>query len=83
MTTEKMVLGVFAGIVTGAVLGILFAPAKGSETRKNISKKGENLIEDIHDKFDDLLELITEKIEKIKGEYSSSTEKNNSESSQV
>jgi gas vesicle protein len=33
------------GVGIGAVLGILFAPHKGSKTRKNIAKRGNDLRE--------------------------------------
>ena len=36
MKAGKVFLGVLAGVAAGAVLGILFAPDKGSKTRKKI-----------------------------------------------
>ena len=44
---KKFITGLLIGAAAGAVLGILFAPAKGSETRKNLTKKGEDLKENI------------------------------------
>lgn len=41
MKSGKVFLGIVAGVAAGAFLGILFAPKKGSKTRKQIMKKGE------------------------------------------
>ncbi len=37
----------YAGLAAGAVLGILFAPEKGSTTRQQISDKGEDIFESV------------------------------------
>ncbi len=63
MTNGKAILAVLAGVAAGAALGMLFAPDKGSDTRKMISKKGEDLADalndKIEDKFDELLTAVT------------------------
>ena len=62
MTKGKALLGVLAGVAAGAALGILFAPDKGTNTRKNIRRKGEDLADEINgrieEKFDELTETI-------------------------
>jgi gas vesicle protein len=65
MKTGKVILAVLAGIATGASLGVLLAPAKGSDTRKRVSKKGEDLVARLNDKidekFDELCTTVTGK----------------------
>lgn len=68
MTNGKAILAVLAGVAAGAALGMLFAPDKGSDTRKMISKKGEDLADalndKIDDKFDELLTAVTGKVKR-------------------
>ena len=45
MSTGKVVLGTLAGLAIGAIAGILFAPEKGSVTRKQIMDKGDDLVD--------------------------------------
>lgn len=66
MKSGKILLGVLAGIVTGATLGILFAPHKGTKTRKKITKKSEDYADELLVKFDDFCNLFTVEFEKIK-----------------
>ena len=56
-----------AGVAIGATLGILFAPAKGSETRKKIANGGEDLADDLTTKFNDLLQGFKHEFEAAKG----------------
>jgi len=68
MDTGKIVLGVLAGLAAGAALGILFAPEKGSTTRKKICKKGEEYVDDIGEKFNEFIDGIKDKFEDLKEE---------------
>jgi gas vesicle protein len=68
MNTGKVLVGVLAGVAAGAILGILFAPDKGTETRRKISKKGTDTLDEMKDKFDEMLSSLTEKFESVKDE---------------
>jgi len=54
MSTGKVVLRTLAGLVIGAIAGILFAPEKGSTTRKQIIGDAENLAKKGKAKYDDV-----------------------------
>jgi len=64
MSTGKVILGVVAGAAVGALVGILYAPARGSVTRRSIYRKGEHEVDGLKDKFSDFVDSITEKFEK-------------------
>jgi gas vesicle protein len=74
MNSGKIVLGLLAGVAIGAPLGILLAPDKGSATRKKISKKRDEVTEELEKKFDEFVDSITEKFENVKKEAARTVE---------
>ncbi len=56
--TGKVIGAVLIGVAIGGVLGILFAPDKGSETRKKLLAKGEDLKDLIQDKLAGVIDQI-------------------------
>jgi gas vesicle protein len=66
MSSGKIVLGILAGIAAGALLGILFAPDKGSETRRKIVEKGKDLKDSVKEKYNEFAQSIDEKFAKVK-----------------
>ena len=60
-----MFLGVLAGLAAGAVLGILFAPDKGTETRKKIVEKGEDYVDEVKEKFNGLIDDLSKKMDGV------------------
>lgn len=65
MKTSNVILGVLGGVAVGAIAGILFAPAKGTKTRKKIMKKGNDYTKDLKTKFGDFYDGVTTKYENI------------------
>jgi len=61
MSAEKVVIGMVAGVAVGAILGVLFAPDKGSETRNKIVSKGEDTIHDLKIKVSNMMDMLAEK----------------------
>lgn len=45
-TVNKMLIAAGAGVVIGGVLGLLFAPKKGKDLRKDITDKGKKVSEE-------------------------------------
>lgn len=75
MTAGKILLGVVAGIATGALLGVLFAPEKGCDTRRKIGQKKDDLTDDLKEKFNSFLDTISQKFEVVDEEVSDFTDK--------
>jgi len=68
MSSGKVLLGVLAGVAAGALLGILFAPEKGSTTRRKIVSKGEEYVDDLKEKFGEFVDKVADKFESAKEE---------------
>lgn len=65
MESGKVILGVVSGIAVGAVLGVLFAPDKGSKTRRKILDTGKEYTDNLKEKFSDLYENVSNKYENL------------------
>lgn len=68
MSIGKVLIGVMAGIAVGTTIGILYAPDKGSSTRRKISQRGNEYAEDLGNKFNAFVESINKKIEAVNNE---------------
>lgn len=65
-TLAKIAIAAGAGIVTGGVLGVLFAPDKGENTRKKIADSGKKLTETVKEKMSSLKVNIKGKTDAVK-----------------
>lgn len=77
MEAGKVLLGTLAGVAIGAIVGVLLAPDKGSETRRKLSEKGtgyadglRNKVEGLKDKYNTIVDDVTSKLESFSGEGS-------------
>lgn len=62
----KVFAALLGGAAIGATLGILFAPAKGTVTRRQIARKSRDIKNNVTDKLQDLVESAEEIIEDIR-----------------
>ncbi|GAA5521234.1 YtxH domain-containing protein [Aliifodinibius salicampi] len=65
---EKVILATLTGIASGVIIGLLFAPNKGEETRKKINEKRAEYLQDLKDEIEELRETLNKKVEAGKGE---------------
>lgn len=68
MNSSKVLLGFVAGAAVGALAGILFAPDKGSATRKRIAGKAGDITDSIKSSFSDFVDDLKQTYSKAKDE---------------
>jgi len=79
MKNSNAVMSIVAGAATGALLGVLFAPDKGSNTRGRLTRKGEGLVGELKGKVDyykgkatDMVDKFADTIHSQKDDFSKS-----------
>ena len=75
MKNSKLLASLLIGAAAGAVLGLWWAPEKGSEIRKKISKKSGEFGEDLKNKFGEVKETLKGKYDNIRTEANQILEK--------
>jgi gas vesicle protein len=66
MSAGKVMLVTVIAMATGAVLGVLFAPGKGSTTRKKLSKEGTRYVGAVKNAADEAVATFEEKVDNVK-----------------
>jgi gas vesicle protein len=56
--SSKIFAALVVGAAVGAVLGIMFAPDKGSETRKKINEEGKKMSDALKNKYNEMKEKM-------------------------
>lgn len=54
------------GLSVGFLLGILFAPDKGEETRRRISRRASAIKDNIKDTYEDIADNVSEQVSQVK-----------------
>ena len=67
-TVAKIAIAAGAGLLAGGVLGILFAPDKGVNTRKKIAENGKKITDAVQEKVTGLKVNIKNKADAMKEE---------------
>lgn len=77
MKNSKLLVGFLAGAAVGALAGILFAPDKGSATRKKIATKTGDISDSVKSSFNNFIDGVKEKYSGTKNNVEEFEEKLN------
>jgi gas vesicle protein len=61
MSTGRNLTLILSSLAAGAALGLLLAPAAGSETRRNLIRRGEGLRDKLNDLYDEGADFVSRK----------------------
>lgn len=65
----KLLIALGTGLVVGGILGVLFAPDKGTETRRKLADQGKKMTDKIKNKFnkekEELMARVNGKVEEV------------------
>jgi gas vesicle protein len=82
MKSAKLIFGALAGVAVGIQIGLLIAPEKGKDTRKKLTKKGEEYLKDANDQLDHFIKGFSDKFDRLNKEIASVAEETKKHSSE-
>ena len=68
MSNTKVLIGILSAAAIGAGVGLLFAPAKGSSSRKKLSKKSDEYTNKLSNKIDHVVDNFSKKFDSMSKE---------------
>ena len=68
MKTSSIIISTLIASAAGVAIGMLYAPQKGSRTRRKISEKNHQYSDYLSDKFYDLVDSVSHPLESIEDE---------------
>jgi gas vesicle protein len=74
MKTSQVITGILAGAAAGAILGVLYAPDKGSNTRKKIMQKGSDYKQSFKNQVNHLVDTVTSPFHTMRSETNGQAE---------
>ena len=66
--TSRVLIALGAGLAIGGILGVLFAPDKGENTRNKIAENGKKLADQFKRKVKEGKEKMEEQLSRVNGE---------------
>jgi gas vesicle protein len=78
MKNTDVFVGVLSGLAVGALLGVLFAPDKGSNTRRKIDQKSTDVADNLKGSFSDFIASIEEQYSNFSEEANDAIEEGKS-----
>lgn len=81
MKAGKLILGILTGAAAGAAAGLLFAPKKGTETRRSLNESTDSYLREAKTRFNEFADNLNHKVESVKSRSKASL--SNSKSDQT
>lgn len=65
MKTGRVILGVLSGVAAGAALGVLYAPGKGSSTRRKIQRESQRVAGNLGSQLNHVVDGVSQKYDAV------------------
>ena len=76
MKAGKILVGILSGAAAGAAVGMLFAPKKGSDTRRRIADRSNEYVTGTKTRFNGFVDDVNHKLDSLKSKAQRKSKQN-------